>query len=126
MWQDTAPTSSVFTVINSSNTNGEDYIAYCFHSASGYSKFGTYVGTGSSNSITGLGFQPSWVLIKSTTTTENWPIFSSSIADNYIEVNTGATAQSFTFPFDSDGFTVPASSGMTNGNGVTYLYLAFK
>ena len=128
VWQDTAPTNSVFTLTTGgdSNGNGQDYIAYCFHSASGYSKFGTYAGTGSSNSITGLGFQPSWVLIKSTTSTENWPIFSSSLADNYIVVNTGATAQAFTFPFDSDGFTVPAASGMTNGSGQTYIYLAFK
>jgi len=76
--------------------------------------------------ITGLGFQPSWVMIKCTTAAEDWAIFSSALANNYVVANTGATAQAFTFPFDSDGFTVPAASGMTNGSGQTYIYLAFK
>ena len=88
---------------------------------------GTYTGTGSSNSITGLGFQPSWVMIKCTDVAgEDWPIFSTALPNNYVVANTGATAQSFTFSFDSDGFTVPASSGMTNGSGQNYIYMAFK
>ena len=111
---------------NSVAKSGDSFIAYCFTSISGFSKIGSYTGTGSSNSITGLGFQPSWVMIKCTTAAEDWAIFSSALANNYVVANTGATAQAFTFPFDSDGFTVPASSGMTNGSGQTYIYLAFK
>ena len=61
-------------------------------------------------------------MIKCTTAAEDWAIFSSALANNYVVANTGATAQAFTFPFDSDGFTVPASSGMTNGSGQTYIY----
>ena len=101
-------------------------LIYAFHSVAGYSKIGTYTGTGSSNSIAGLGFQPSWVMIKCTTAAEDWPIFSSALPNNYVAANSGATVQSFTFSFDSDGFTVPASSGMTNGSGQNYIYMAFK
>jgi hypothetical protein len=128
-WNSTQPTSSVFSLgtyvaVNGSSNN---MIAYCFHSVAGYSKMGTYTGTGSSNSITGLGFQPSWVMIKCTDVgPEDWPIFTSALSNNYTTANTDATAQSFTFSFNSDGFTVPASSGMTNGNGQNYIYMAFK
>jgi hypothetical protein len=42
-------------------------IAYCFHSVAGYSKLGTYNGTGSSgNAITGLGFRPAFLMVKCT------------------------------------------------------------
>lgn len=128
-WNSTQPTSSVFSLGTyvAVNGSGNNMIAYCFHSVAGYSKMGTYTGTGSSNSITGLGFQPSWVMIKCTDVAgEDWPIFSTALPNNYVVANTGATAQSFTFSFDSDGFTVPASSGMTNGSGQNYIYMAFK
>ena len=49
IWNNTAPTSDVF-YLNSSisgNNNGDNLIAYCFHSVSGYSKIGSYTGTGS-------------------------------------------------------------------------------
>ena len=44
-WNDTAPTSSVFSLGPtgySSNNSGATYIAYCFHSVEGYSKIGSY------------------------------------------------------------------------------------
>ena len=37
---------------NNVNESGLGYIAYCFHSISGYSKFGSYAGNGSTNAIT--------------------------------------------------------------------------
>ena len=52
-WNNTAPTSSVFTVgtdggTNSSSTN---YVAYLFASCPGVSKVGSYTGTGSTQTI---------------------------------------------------------------------------
>ena len=49
-FNDTAPTSSVFSLGNYSgvNANTENMIAYCFHSLEGYSKVGSYIGNGSS------------------------------------------------------------------------------
>mgnify|MGYP003334169561 CR=1 FL=1 len=112
---------------NAWNASGDEYIAYCFHSVSGFSKFGSYTGTGSSNSITGLGFAPDFVLLKSSTSAENWVIFDSLRGSKTLYPNANNVESSFsTFTFDSDGFTVPGSSGMTNGSGQTYIYVAFK
>lgn len=128
----TAPTSTVFTVDYQGgagiNGSGDTFVVYAFASITGYSKFGTYSGTGSSNPITGLGFQPAWVMIKSTTSTEDWAIFDESRGANaFLTANTNSAEQSFSgFSFDSDGFTVPGTSGMTNGSGQTYLYIAFS
>ena len=110
------------------NVAGENFIAYCFAPITNFSKIGSYSGTGSSNSITGLGFQPSWVMIKCSTANEDWAIFDASRgANTFLVANSTGAEQAFSgFSFDSDGFTVPASSGMTNGSGQTYLYTAFK
>ena len=45
-WNNTSPTSSVFTVSNerSVNGSGETFVAYCFADETGYSKFGSYAG----------------------------------------------------------------------------------
>jgi hypothetical protein len=46
---DTAPTTSLFTVGNDSRSNGSgnSMIAYCFAEVKGFSKFGSYTGNGS-------------------------------------------------------------------------------
>jgi hypothetical protein len=50
IWNSTAPTSTVFSIGTDSgvNTNTGTYVAYCFSEVAGYSKFGSYAGTGSS------------------------------------------------------------------------------
>jgi hypothetical protein len=68
MWNDTAPTSSVFTTGASlyTGSNSNDYIAYCFAEVEGFSKFGSYVGNGSANGpFVYTGFKPAFVIIKS-------------------------------------------------------------
>ena len=113
--------------VDSVNKNGNQYIAYCWKSVAGFSKMASYSGTGSSNPITGLGFSPNWVMIKSSTSVENWAIFDTSRGSNVLYANTDSAESAFsTFTFDSDGFTVPAASGMTNGSGQTYIYMAYK
>ena len=51
VWNDTDPTSSVFSVgtVNDVNASGENYIAYCFAEVAGYSSFGSYSGNGSTS-----------------------------------------------------------------------------
>ena len=80
-WNNTTPSSTVFTLGNDSSVNGDvanqDFIAYCFHSVSGYSKIGTYSGDGSSDGSNAVncGFRPAFVMIKCTNDTENWWIW---------------------------------------------------
>ena len=129
-WNSSAPTSTVINLGSSGNVNinARTFVCYALAEITGYSKFGSYSGTGSSNPITGLGFQPAWVMIKSITSTEDWAIFDESRGANaFLTANTNSAEQSFSgFSFDSDGFTVPGTSGMTNGSGQTYLYIAFS
>lgn len=69
-----APTSSVFTVGNVDEVNQNyNYVAYCIHSVSGYSKVGSFDATGSEQFID-VGFTPRWLMIKKATSAGNWAI----------------------------------------------------
>ena len=85
-----------------------------------------YTGTGSSNAITGVGFQPDFVWQKSRSNAEGHGLFDVLRGvTNRIQSNTnGATssqAGSLT-AFGSDGFTVGGSpnNDAANGNGQTF------
>lgn len=137
IWNSTAPTSTVFSY----GTTIGNAIAYCFHSVSGFSKIGSYTGNGGSNSITGLGFQPDWVLIKDATSTGSWFVYDNertvSVGSNpgtanarpYIIANSSGAENGVTtynIDLDSDGFSMNTSSTELNDSGQTYIYAAFK
>ena len=68
-FNDTEPTSSVFSVGTENQTNASSgtYIAYCFAEKKGYSKFGSYVGNGNANGpFIYTGFKPAFVMVKET------------------------------------------------------------
>ena len=134
-FQDTPPTSSVFYQNNSSyNQNTYPYIAYCWHSVSGYSKFGSYTGSGSSGkAVTGLGFRPVFVMIKRTDSSGGWHVFDSVRFpsnpidkrlewDNAEAENSAATVD---IDFDSDGFTLKTSFDNMNASSGEYIFMAF-
>jgi len=129
-WNSTVPNSTTISLKSDAgnvNQSGRTFWGWAMHSVAGYSKFGTYTGAGSSQGITGLGFQPDMVWIKNRDATDHWAAFDSAAgANKLIYISSHAAEESFTFSFDSDGFTVPSTSGMTNGSGVTYLYCAWK
>tara|TARA_R100000654_G_scaffold183_1_gene649 strand:+ start:2058 stop:4115 length:2058 start_codon:yes stop_codon:yes gene_type:complete len=85
-WNDTAPTSSVFSVGSGSvtNQNGETYVAYLFahnNDDGGFGepgnqdiiKCGSFTGNGGTQDID-VGFEPQWVMLKNTGNTSNWII----------------------------------------------------
>jgi len=75
MWNDTAPTSSVFTVgtYNGVNGSGDDMIAYLFASVEGFSKVFSYTGNASADGpFVYCGFRPRFILIKDTATATSW------------------------------------------------------
>jgi hypothetical protein len=133
VWNDTAPTSTVVTLGGSNNTNanGENYIMYAWQSIAGFSKMGSYTGNGSTQSITGLGFQPSWLLIKNVDSARGWQMFDSSRGANQLlfansnSAESSESAGTSLSSFDSDGFTVGSGNGV-NESGDTLLYMAFK
>jgi hypothetical protein len=134
-WNDTAPGASVFTLGSGAevNTNTEEYIAYCWTPVSQYSSFGSYVGNGSNDGpFVFLGFRPRWVLIKSSTSTQEWYVHDSE-RDTYNPVAnalrasmanaTSTTANRMTFL--SNGFRITKSNADMNGSGQTFIYAAF-
>jgi len=86
-WNSTSPTSTVFSVGTATNTNANTgtYVSYCFAPVAGYSAFGRYTGNGqteTSGPFIYCGFRPRFVLIKKTSSTDNWKIFD-SVRDTY-------------------------------------------
>ena len=65
VWNNTSPTSTVFSV-GDANTNGSGttMVAYCFSEVSGVSKIDSYTGTGSVNKVVTTGFRPGFLMIK--------------------------------------------------------------
>jgi len=134
-WNDTEPTSSVFTVgtANGTNQNGDSLIAYCFAEKKGYSKFGSYTGNGSTDgTFVYTGFKPALVIGKSTGRGEDWFMFDSTrsptnVVDNYLAPNTSYAESSTltTFDFLSNGFKLRTSGSYSNFSGDTLIYMAF-
>jgi hypothetical protein len=115
------------------NGSGDDYIMYCFHDVTGYSKFGSYTGDGTTTKTITTGFQPDFVLIKVTDGVDNWVILDSVRGGSKnIKPNDSAaeaTESGTNVEFISTGFKLIGSGpglGQTNGNGNDYIYMAFK
>ena len=134
-WNDTEPTSTVFSLGNSSETNesGKNFVAYCFAEIQGYSKFGSYTGNGNNNGpFVYTGFKPAWVLYKRSSDTGNWRILDNkrntfNVINNeiYADLN-NAEAQDNQMDFLSNGFKLRNGSSVgQNGDGSTYIYWAF-
>ena len=128
-WNDTAPTSTVFTLGSDWDVNytGYSFIAYCFHSVSGYSKFGSYTGNDSTQTIT-TGFRPAFVMIKASSTESDWYILD-GVRNDYswdvrLEANsTNAEITSDGLRITDTGFSFVDSS--FNNSGTTFIYMAF-
>jgi len=131
----TQPTSTTITFSNDTSTNSSfSYIAYCFRSIPGYSKVGSYTGTGVLNTIA-TGFEPSWVIIKRTSGTGGWLIFdnkrnTSNPRNNRIEADTNQAEQTGSTSkfvnFNSTNLQIGGNNGELNASGDTYIYLAIK
>ena len=131
-WNDTTPTSSVFTSTGSwLGGNGNKIIAYCWTSIPGYSKMGGYTGNGSSDGpFVHLGFRPAWLLIKADLS-ESWYLYDNKRdVDNEVnqEFRVDHEYASGTFAlgdFLSNGFKIRGTDTNMNGNGSSYFYIAF-
>ena len=134
-WNNTAPTSSVFTVGSDANTNNSstNYIAYLFATLDGISKVGSYSGTGYDINVDcGFTAGARWIMIKRTDSTGDWYIFNTvrgitSGNDPYMLLNDYAAEVTNTDYIDplNAGFTVTSSApAALNASGGTYLFLA--
>ena len=136
-WSDEAPTSSVFTIGDSSqlNASGDTSIAFLWSEKQGYSKFGTYEGN---NNASGpyifLGFKPAWFMTKKSNGSKDWNIYDNKRSDSgggnpndqYLEANNAAAEQSGQdVDFLSTGVKIRSTSSEVNGDDNTFIYMAF-
>jgi hypothetical protein len=131
MWNNTSPTSTVFSVGSNGNVNG-NCIAYCFAPVDGYSSFGSYVGNGSSDGpMVFTNFRPRWVMIKVSSSTENWYIIDTArdaynVAGTQLKANRADAEDSFSLlDLLSNGFKIKNANASYNSSGATYIYAAF-
>ena len=127
----TAPTSTVFTSHGWGTTS---MIGYCFHEISGYSKFSSYTGNGSTDGpFIYTGFKPSFIMFKRTNSATDWQIqdnkrdtFNPSqkvMTPN--QTYTEFTNSLYSVDFLSNGFKIRNSTSPWNISGSTYFYMAF-
>ena len=128
-WNDTLPTSSVFTVGGDGdvNSNGENYIAYLFATLAGISKLGSFSHTNGSDTNVDCGFSSGarFILIKRADATGDWYIFdtvrgivSGNDAGLYLNNTTAEQSADWVDPLSS-GFTVTGAAWST-GNYIFY------
>ena len=135
VWNDTSPTSSVFTIGSNTKTNkdGVKYIAYLFAEKQGYFKAGQYT---SNNNADGpfiyCGFKPACVITKMYADAgTNWRIYDNLReginGDNeFFELNrNSAESGSSEMDFHSNGFKLVDAEGDANYNDLKVLYFAW-
>jgi len=137
-WNNTTPTSSVFTVGDNMgvNNNGDNMIAYCFAEKKGYSKFGSYTGNASADgTFVYTGFKPQFLMVKRYDASgDDWYIFDSArdtdnTVDKFLYPNASASEGTIspTLDFLSNGFKWRKASAFSpvNQSSATYIYMAF-
>jgi len=133
---DTAPTSTVFSLGNGDtpNKNGDNYIAYCFAEKTGYSKFGSYTGNGNADgTFVYTGFKPAFVIRKRTDATADWRMDDNKRPGYNVipytlfpnEPNAETSSTHYKTDFLSNGLKCYGTSGNHNASGGTYIYMAF-
>ena len=133
-WSSTSPTTSVFSILSGNggtNASGGNFVAYCFAEKQGYSKFGKYVGNGSTNgTFVYTGFKPAFVMTKKRDQVSNWTIYDNkrnlfNVADKVLLPNASNADQTvINFDFVSNGFKC-RNSDSENESGTTFIYMAF-
>ena len=133
-WNDTSPTSSVFSLGDGTDTNRSGtMIGYVFAPVQGYSAMGSFEGTGNANGpFVYTGFRPAWLMIKNATAAgAAWHVYNSKIqgynVENHFVEADAPTAEADDDNLDllSNGFKIRRHTGHLNTDGETYAYTAF-
>ena len=135
-WNNTSPTSSVFSTGTSGNVSGtgETFIAYCFAEKTGYSKIGSYTGNGNADgTFVYTGFKPAFVMLKKyNTSADSWVILDNKRDTNNVvsgrlfpDLANSESTSTDMVDFLSNGFKLRTSGSAYNGSGVGYIYMAF-
>jgi hypothetical protein len=132
-WNNTDPTSNVFTVGTSTtvNINGQTYVNYLFASCPGVSKVGSYTGTGSTQTINcGFTGGARFVLIKRTDATGDWYVWDTTRGmvagtDPSLLLNDNANEGNANSVYTTGvGFQIVSTAAGINASGGSYIFLA--
>ena len=132
------PTTTIFDIHSDDvqNNASEDYIAYCWADVQGFSKIGSYKGSGNANGpFIYTGFRPAWLIVKNVTQagSKHWgiqdskrdtynPVINSIDSDdNYAAYDATSRAMDFL----SNGFKARTTDSEKNTDGETFVYMAF-
>ena len=135
-FNDTAPTSSVFSVGDhvTVNKNTINYIAYLFADKQGYSKFGSYEGNGNADGpFIYTNFPVAWVMFKNTGASQSWYIYdikrrTFNPLNTFVKADTNqpdSTSGVNLFDVCANGIKIRGDGSVINSDGVTYVYMAF-
>ena len=139
-WNDTAPTSTVFTVGTANNTNksSNNYVGYFFRGIEGFSKFGSLTANGSADgTYCHIGFQPSLVIVKQSSATGDWNMIDTTrqghnhanglpvVRANSSAVEEQASGNQGQIDILSNGFKFRSAHSSFNTSGATVVYMAF-
>ena len=133
-WNNTSPTSTVFSLGTGLgvNGNGATFVAYCFAPVDGYSTFGSYTGNGSADGpAIFTNFRPAFVLIKQSNTTSNWTLLDDQRLGYNVDNNplfpnlTNAEGATDLADLLSNGFKIRTTDASVNTSAGTYVYAAF-
>ncbi len=139
-WNNTSPTSTEFTLgaIGTTNASGSTYVAYLFaHDAGGFGLTGTdnvvscgsFTTDGSGDATVSLGYEPQWVLTKSTNLTDQWYLLDSMRGWPVTTASTKILAPNTSDAETTGTFGNPTATGFTIANGgaaKTYVYVAIR
>ncbi len=134
-WSDQAPSSTVITLGGNDGVSKSSvkYVCYAFTEIQGYSKFGKYTGNGNADgAFVYTGFRPAWIMGKRTSGGHGWFLFD-DVRDTFNptnqllepHLNNAETNDSFDIDILSNGFKLRGSENTINGNGESYIYMAF-
>lgn len=146
-WNDTAPTSTHFTVGDGGEVGGntgDNLVAYLFAHNDGDGEFGadgdqdiikcgSYTGTGAAGNFIDLGFEPQWVMIKNASATGSWWMLdvmrgASATAASFVFAESSGAESSSTSIVEpqATGFNINNTGSGTNTNGASYIYIAIR
>jgi hypothetical protein len=134
LWNNTAPTSSVFSVGTYGGASGENRIAYCFANAENLCRVGSYTGNGSTDgTFVFTGHKPSFLLIKETGNANSWELFDTArdpdnVASQRIFPNSSIAEATTNPSLDilSNGFKARAGNTGINRSGGSYIFLSIS
>ena len=134
-FNNTSPTSSVFTLGDWTAVNGSSMIAYCFADVKGFSKFGSYTGNGNADgTFVYTGFKPAFIMVKpSSIGNEAWKLYDNkrnifNVVENGLNASDSQVEGSGSgnyIDFLSNGFKLRTNDTRQNGSGATNIYMAF-